>query len=67
MNKQFNEEEDYYFNSDGLVVFTADYLLQRGYCCGNGCQNCPYDYKNVPEPKRTGLLNQRTALNNGET
>ena len=59
MHKPFNEEEDYYFNSDGLVVFTAEYLLQRGYCCGNGCRNCPYDYKNVPEPKRTNLLNER--------
>ena len=34
MHKQFDEEDDFYFNSDGLVVFTAEYLLQRGYCCG---------------------------------
>jgi hypothetical protein len=20
----------------------AEILLQRGFCCGNGCQNCPY-------------------------
>ncbi len=59
MKKQLDEDEDYTFNSDGLVVFTAEYLLQRGYCCGNGCKNCPYDYKNVPEPKRTMLLNKR--------
>jgi len=54
-----DEEDDYYFQSDGLVVFTAEYLLERGYCCGNGCLNCPYDYKNVPEPKRTELLSKR--------
>ena len=59
MQKQPDDDEDYYFNNDGLVVFTAEYLLQRGYCCGNGCQNCPYDYKNVAEPKRTNLLNKR--------
>ena len=53
------DDDDYYFNSDGLVVFTAEYLLERGYCCGNGCSNCPYNYKNVPEPKRTNLLNLR--------
>ena len=23
-------------------VFTASYLLQRGYCCGSGCRHCPY-------------------------
>jgi len=50
---------DYYFNNDGYVVFTAKYLLERGYCCGNGCKNCPYDYKAVPEPKRSKLLEQR--------
>ena len=62
MSKQLkDEEDDYYFQSDGLVVFTAEYLLERGYCCGNGCLNCPYDYKNVPEPKRTELLEKRKA------
>ena len=53
------EGADYYFNNDGYVVFTAKYLLERGYCCGNGCKNCPYDYKAVPEPGRTRLLEQR--------
>jgi hypothetical protein len=55
----FREADDYYFNDDGFVVFTAKYLLDRGYCCGNGCKNCPYDYKAVPEPKRSRLLEQR--------
>ena len=59
MNKRLTEDDDYYFNGDGLVVFTKEYLLERGYCCGNGCVNCPYDYKNVPEPKRTMLLEKR--------
>jgi hypothetical protein len=57
--KPFDEGDDFYYNPDGLVVFTAEYLLNRGYCCGNGCRNCPYDYKNVPEPKRTLLLKKR--------
>jgi hypothetical protein len=26
----------------GYEVFTADFLLSRGYCCGNGCRHCPY-------------------------
>lgn len=29
----------------GLMVFTADYLLRRGYCCRNGCRNCPWDHE----------------------
>ncbi len=53
------EHEDYYILPDGRLVFTAAYLLRRGYCCGNGCLNCPYDYINVPEPKRSRLLSLR--------
>ena len=44
---------------DGKYVFTAEYHLRRGTCCGNGCINCPYDYESVFEPKRTELLNKR--------
>ncbi|MDN5203460.1 DUF5522 domain-containing protein [Fulvivirgaceae bacterium BMA10] len=38
-------KEDYYFNEQGLMVFTREYLLKRGYCCKNGCRHCPYGYK----------------------
>ncbi|MBN3522181.1 hypothetical protein JYB62_19415 [Algoriphagus lutimaris] len=34
--------KDYYFNEEGLMVFTKHYHLKRGYCCGNGCKHCPY-------------------------
>ncbi|WP_462276078.1 DUF5522 domain-containing protein [Ferruginibacter sp.] len=50
------EGEDFYYNEQGLMVLTAKYHLQRGHCCGNGCKHCPYEYKNVPEPKRSELL-----------
>ncbi len=39
---KFVEGVDYYFDG-GLLVMTAEYLRKRGYCCGNGCRNCPYD------------------------
>jgi hypothetical protein len=35
------EGEDYYLEN-GNLVFTAKYLLSRGYCCGSGCRHCPY-------------------------
>ncbi|MCX6351576.1 MAG: DUF5522 domain-containing protein [Bacteroidetes bacterium] len=35
-------EGDYYFTEDGLMVFTAQYHLRRGFCCGSGCRHCPY-------------------------
>jgi hypothetical protein len=34
--------EDYYFNEEGLMVFTAGYLRKQGECCNSGCRNCPY-------------------------
>jgi hypothetical protein len=55
MKQQFEEGEDYYYNADGLIVLTEKYHLQRGYCCGNGCKHCPYNYQNVPGPKRSEL------------
>jgi hypothetical protein len=53
------ENIDYYYDN-GYMVFTAKYLSARGYCCGNGCRHCPYDYINVTEPERTRLSIQQT-------
>ncbi|MFT4015995.1 MAG: DUF5522 domain-containing protein [Agriterribacter sp.] len=41
------------------MVLTESFLLKRGYCCGNGCRHCPYEYMNVPEPGKTRLLTER--------
>lgn len=30
-----------------LKPLTREFLLKRGYCCGNGCLNCPYEPKHV--------------------
>ena len=46
----------YYINEDGYVVLTEQYHKEKGYCCGLGCLHCPYQYENVPEPKRSFLL-----------
>lgn len=27
----------------GYVVFTEDYLRNRGTCCRNNCRHCPWD------------------------
>jgi hypothetical protein len=36
--------DDFYYSEEGYIVFTAKYLLQRGYCCKNGCKHCPYGF-----------------------
>ncbi|MFM2337339.1 MAG: tRNA ((46)-N7)-methyltransferase TrmB [Bacteroidota bacterium] len=61
--KELKVNEDYYLTPDGLLVFTEKYHLNKGYCCGNGCRHCPYDFENVPEPLRSQILNNN---NNSE-
>jgi len=58
MAKDFIEGEHFYYNEAGYVVLTTTFHLERGYCCGNGCRHCPYDYERVPEPRRSDLLSQ---------
>ncbi len=38
------DPDDFYYSEEGFIVFTAKYLLKRGYCCKNGCKHCPYGY-----------------------
>ncbi len=55
----FTEGIHFYYNENGYVVLTAKYLLQRGFCCGNGCLHCPYNYKMVAEPYKSKLIEKR--------
>ncbi|MFC0774408.1 DUF5522 domain-containing protein [Terrimonas alba] len=55
----------HYIIEDGLIVLTEQFHLERGYCCGNGCRHCPFNYKNVPQPKRSELLKSKDPTNLG--
>ena len=35
------EPEDFYYEN-GLMVFTAAYHFNRGYCCNSDCRHCPF-------------------------
>jgi hypothetical protein len=50
------EGEDYYYNEQGYIVLTEQFHIKKGYCCGNGCKHCPYNFEAVPEPKRSEIL-----------
>jgi len=52
----------YYLNKEGFLVFTEQYHLERGYCCGQGCLHCPFNYEKVPEPRKTELLKAKKDL-----
>ena len=47
------EDEDFYYNEDGYMVLTEKFHLAKGFCCGNGCKHCPYNYVNVQKPPQT--------------
>ena len=57
------EGEDFYYNEDGYMVLTENFHLKKGFCCGNGCRHCPYNYVNVPEQKRSELMKNLNAKN----
>jgi hypothetical protein len=56
LKKILVEGEDYYYNEEGFIVLTEKFHRDKGFCCGNGCKHCPYEYINVPEPMKTELL-----------
>ena len=57
--KELIEGIHYYLNEEGLMVLTEKYHLLRGYCRGNGCLHCPFNYENVREPYKSALLKKR--------
>ena len=54
--QDLTEGEDFYYNGEGYIVLTEKFHLKKGYCCGNGCKHCPFNYESVPEPKRSDLI-----------
>ena len=39
--RALEEGVDYYMEGR-YMVFTAEFLRRRGYCCESGCRHCPY-------------------------
>jgi hypothetical protein len=44
--KEFIENVHYYLEGE-RIVFTEQFHLERGQCCGTGCRHCPYDPKHT--------------------
>lgn len=57
--EKLKEGTDFYYSDEGYLVFTEHYHLKKGYCCGNGCRHCPYRFENVPEPRRSQLMQEK--------
>ena len=44
---------------------SREFLLNRGYCCGNGCLNCPYKTKNMNIQEEINKLENKGHLSDG--
>lgn len=53
-------EEVPLFDADGAL--SREFLLRRGYCCENGCRNCPYGYR---KPDRAALRSSGIRVSAG--
>jgi len=50
------EGADFYLEN-GYRVMTESYLVNRGYCCSNGCRHCPY----WPKAKKGNTVLRRAS------
>jgi hypothetical protein len=53
IERELIEGIDYYLEN-GLMVFTARYLRDRGYCCTSGCRHCPYGFEREESETESG-------------
>ncbi|ORX89027.1 hypothetical protein K493DRAFT_319032 [Basidiobolus meristosporus CBS 931.73] len=51
-----NEQPTYKDPATGYTVFTTFGHLKRGYCCGNQCRHCPYEYENVGKKEKVAQI-----------
>jgi hypothetical protein len=58
MKQKLQEGIDFYFDDLGFMVLSEAFHLKNGKCCGNGCKHCPYQYINVPEPRKSEILDK---------
>jgi hypothetical protein len=49
-----------YYMENGLMVFTAQYLRDRGYCCTSGCRHCPYGFERETSAEQPDEPNPQT-------
>jgi len=53
MTQSKSTDEKLYYLEQGKVVFTPEYHMARGYCCGNKCRHCPFIPKYIKENTNT--------------
>jgi len=60
------DDKSLYYLENGKVVFTDEYHIKRGYCCGNGCRHCPYYPKHLKSNTKLDTLWEKINQQNTE-
>jgi 2-iminoacetate synthase ThiH len=60
------DDKSLYYLENGKVVFTPEYHIKRGYCCGNGCRHCPYYPKSIKGNTKLEALWEKINQQNTE-
>jgi hypothetical protein len=62
VNDPQNQDTAATFDADGAL--SRPFLLSRGYCCENGCRNCPYDFSTPKTPATSEFVNKDSSDEN---
>jgi hypothetical protein len=60
MENTLQEGIDYYLEG-GLMVFTCQYHLKRGACCGSKCRHCPYEPRWAKGTRKISQIGKKMA------
>jgi hypothetical protein len=66
VKEKLKEGIDYYYNEQGQFVFTEQYHLSKGYCCGLNCLHCPFGHEAVSTARRKCLQNTHNQSTHAE-
>jgi len=44
------EKDEYYYSTEGYIIYTEKFHLKRGFCCNSNCKHCPF--KKLNKKKR---------------
>ena len=61
------DDKSLYYLENGKVVFTPNYHIERGDCCGSGCRHCPYDPKHLKGNNKLDELWEKINHQNTES
>ena len=60
-------DEKFYYLENGKVVFTPEYHIARGYCCGCKCRHCPFTPKHIKGNTIKSEHNESEEIGHGQS